>query len=68
MFHNVLRGACPELLPKGYFALVKALKTLIFFIFFLLKSFFKNVMEYALPETTIGVKWKCVWNGKLFLN
>jgi hypothetical protein len=32
---------------------------------FLLKCFFKNVMEYALPETTIGAKWKCVWNGLL---
>lgn len=20
-------------------------------------------MKYALPETTIGVKWQCVWNG-----
>ncbi|AUP77341.1 hypothetical protein C1H87_00840 [Flavivirga eckloniae] len=20
-------------------------------------------MEYALPEVTIGAKWKCVWNG-----
>ena len=24
-------------------------------------------MEYALPETTIGVKWKCVWNGNIYL-
>ncbi len=27
------------------------------------KGLFKNVMEYALPEATIGVKWECVWNG-----
>jgi len=26
----------------------------------LLYFFFKNVMEYALPEATIGAKWKCV--------
>ncbi len=37
-----------------------------FFDFFLSKSFFKNVMEYALPETTIGVKWECVWNGNTY--
>ena len=37
--------------------------TSIFFDFFLSKSFLKNVMEYALPEATIGVKWECVWNG-----
>jgi len=33
--------------------------------FFLSKRFFKNVMEYALPEATIGVKWECVWNGNI---
>lgn len=25
-------------------------------------------MEYALPETKIGVKWECVWNGIVFTN
>jgi hypothetical protein len=24
MYYNVLRGACPELLPKGHFALLKS--------------------------------------------
>ncbi len=43
----------------------KLLQVLIFFDFFLLKCFFKNVMEYALPEATIGAKWECVWNGIL---
>jgi hypothetical protein len=41
----------------------KLYKTPIFFIFFLSKSYFKNVMEYAFYETTIGEKWECVWNG-----
>ncbi len=40
--------------------------TSIFFDFFLSKSFFKNVMEYALPEVTIGVKRECVCNGNKY--
>jgi hypothetical protein len=50
LFHNVLR----------YVTLlwVKARLILqLFFFFFLLKTFFKNVMEYAFYETTIGAKW-----------
>jgi hypothetical protein len=39
-----------------------------FFIFFLLKTLFKNLMEYAFYETTIGVKWECVWNGIILSN
>lgn len=34
-----------------------------FLYFLLLKGFFKNVMEYALPEATVVAKWECAWNG-----
>ncbi len=30
--------------------------------------FLKNVMEYSLPEVTIGAKWECVWNDNHLIN
>ncbi len=32
------------------------------------KVYLKNVMEYSLPEATIGAKWECVWNGNILSN
>ena len=56
-------------LTRGYFAWVKAkLLSQIFFDFFLSKNFFKNVIEYSLPEATVGVKWECVWNEIILSN